>query len=114
LRMQLAPGVEPPAPPPGAPPAWMARRPAGIDAFTRAIERYALPSGSLEALAAPVYYSYGRYSHPRWIAMRDRLARTLRRFTSDEYERAHHLNTSHQCEPDRVADALIRHWSQAA
>ena len=36
VGLQLAPGVEPPAPPPGPPPPWMASRPAGVVAVTAA------------------------------------------------------------------------------
>src|SRR5215510_8778256 len=39
VRLQLAPGVEPPASPEGPPPAWMVKRPAGIRAFIDAFDR---------------------------------------------------------------------------
>jgi pimeloyl-ACP methyl ester carboxylesterase len=113
LRQQLAPGVEPPSLPAGSPPEWMASRPAGIDAFVRALIRYRLPSESLRAFGGPVYYSHGSLSHPRWAAMRDRLASVFPDFTADLYEGVHHLETSHQREPARVASALRRLWSRA-
>jgi pimeloyl-ACP methyl ester carboxylesterase len=113
LRLQLAPGVEPPSPPAGSPPAWMANRPAGIDAFVDALLRYRLAPDRLRAFARPVYYSHGSLSHPHWVAMRDRLAGIFPDFTSDLYEGAHHLETSHAREPDRVASALRRLWSRA-
>jgi hypothetical protein len=113
LWQNLAPGVEPPSPPAGSPPAWMARRPAGIDAFIRALIRYQLPSEGLRVFGGPVYYSHGSLSHPRWMAMRDRLARIFPDFTAELYEGIHHLETSHHREPARVAAALRRLWSWA-
>ena len=35
-------------------------------------------------------------------------------FTSELYEGLHHLNTSHQAQPARVADALRKLWGRAA
>jgi pimeloyl-ACP methyl ester carboxylesterase len=113
LRHQLAPGVEPPRPPAGPPPDWMAKRPAGIDAFVDALMRYRLPQERLRAFVGPVYYSYGSLSNPSWMAMRDRLASMFPDFTADLYEGVHHLETSHQREPARVASALRRLWSRA-
>jgi pimeloyl-ACP methyl ester carboxylesterase len=113
LRQNLAPGVDPPSPPAGPPPAWMANRPAGIDAFLGALLRYRLSPERLRAFDRPVYYSHGSLSHPRWVAMRDRLAGIFPDFTPDLYEGVHHLETSHHREPARVAMALRRLWSRA-
>jgi pimeloyl-ACP methyl ester carboxylesterase len=113
LRLNLAPGVDPPSPLAGSPPAWMANRPAGIDAFLGALLRYRLPPDRLRAFGHPVYYSHGSLSHPRWMAMRDRLASIFPDFTPELFEGIHHLETSHQREPARVAAALRRLWSRA-
>jgi pimeloyl-ACP methyl ester carboxylesterase len=113
LRQQLAPGIEPPSPLAGSSPEWMASRPAGIDAFVAALLRQRLPPERLRAFGRPVYYSYGSLSHPRWAAMRDRLASIFPDFTPDLYEGVHHLNTSHQQDPARAASALRRLWSRA-
>ena len=113
LRLQLAPGVEPPPQSPGSAPAWMANRLAGIDAFVAALLRYRLPAERLRAFDRPVYYSHGGLSHPRWVAMRDRLAGIFPDLTPDLYGGIHHLETSHQREPARVASALRRLWSRA-
>lgn len=113
LRLQLAPGVEPPSRPAGSPPEWMANRPAGIDAFTGALLRYAHSAERLRAFDRPVYYSYGSLSHPRWLAMRDRLAGIFPDFSPELYEGFHHLETSHQWAPARVAASLRRLWSRA-
>ncbi len=113
LRSNLAPGVDPPAPPVGPPPPWMASRPGGIEAFIGALLRYRLAPERLRAFDRPVYYSHGSLSHPRWAAMRERLAGVFPDFTPELYEGIHHLQTSHQREPDRVASALRRLWSRA-
>jgi pimeloyl-ACP methyl ester carboxylesterase len=113
LRLQLAPGVEPPPRSTGSPPEWMAKRPAGIDAFGGALLRYRLSPGCLRTFDRPVYYSYGSLSHPRWAAMRDRLASVFPDFSSELYEGFHHLETSHQRAPARVAASLRQLWSRA-
>jgi pimeloyl-ACP methyl ester carboxylesterase len=113
LRMQLAPGVEPPAPPPGDPPPWMSLRPRGIEAFTAALDAHLLEWSALQEFGGPVYFSHGSRSNPRWLAMRERLRGTFARFTAEEYEGLHHLATSHQREPARVADALRHLWANA-
>jgi hypothetical protein len=42
--------------------------------------------------------------------MRDRLQAYFPAFTSQEFEGLHHLNTSHQAEPDRTAKILMNFW----
>jgi pimeloyl-ACP methyl ester carboxylesterase len=113
LRGQVAPGVDLPAPPAGSPPAWMASQRAGIDAFVGALPRHRLRAERLRAFRGPVYFSHGSLSHPRWVAMRDRLAGIFPDFAAEVYEGAHHLDTSHMREPARVAAALVRLWSRA-
>lgn len=113
LQRQLAPGVPLPPPPEGPPPPWMAKRPAGIQAFMKAISEYHLDTDRLRAFDRPVYYSYGSLSSPEWQAMRDRLSAVFLDFTAELYEGASHLDTSHQREPGRVAAALQRLWQRA-
>jgi pimeloyl-ACP methyl ester carboxylesterase len=114
LRMQLRPGVEPPPRPEGPSPAWMGARPAGIDAFTAAARRHSISNDAIRAFDGPVYYSYGSLSSLEWENRRDRLAALFPDFTAEPYEGLHHLNTSHQAEPERVADALRKVWARAA
>ena len=114
LRLNLAAGVEPPPPPTGPAPEWMASRPRGIDVFTGALMRYRLPPERLRAFDRPVYFSYGSLSHPHWVAMRERLAAVFPDFAAEIYEGLHHLETSHQREPGRVAAALWRLWDRAS
>jgi pimeloyl-ACP methyl ester carboxylesterase len=111
--MQLAPGVEPPAPPPGPPPDWMASRPAGTRAFVEALQRCDVLPKDYRGFDQPVYYSYGSLSNSYWSDMRDRLAACFPDFTSDRYEGLHHFQTSHNREPDRVANALKQLWSRS-
>ena len=49
LRLQLAAGVDPPPPPEGTPPAWMAKRPAGIRALLDAFDEGDLDAAVLRA-----------------------------------------------------------------
>jgi pimeloyl-ACP methyl ester carboxylesterase len=113
VQLQLAEGVAPPARPDGPPPPWMAKRPAGIRAFVRAIGEHTIDEARLRAFRAPVYFSFGSLSNPRWSRMSDRLAATFPDFTSELYEGLHHMNTSHQAEPARVATTLRKLWARA-
>lgn len=113
LQRQLAPGVEPPPLPSGPPPAWMAKRPAGINAFMSALLGYRFEPSRLRNFEGPVYTSYGSLSNAEWQAMRDRLAAIFPDFTAELYEGASHLSTSHQREPARVAAALCQLWQRA-
>ncbi|HUF53156.1 MAG TPA: alpha/beta hydrolase [Dehalococcoidia bacterium] len=113
VQMQLAPGVEPPPPPPGPPPEWMKKRPAGIDAFTEALQRHRIDVSALSEFSGPVYYSFGSLSNPSWKRMRDRLAELFPKFTAEEYKGLHHFNTSHAAEPARVAQALRQLWDRS-
>jgi pimeloyl-ACP methyl ester carboxylesterase len=110
MRAQVAIGVELTPPPAGDPPAWMASRPAGIDAFTAALNDYELKA-SRQRFAGPVYYSFGSDTNPVWREIGARLASVFPQFESEEYEGLHHLNTSHAAQPARVAAALRRVWS---
>ena len=112
-RSLVRPGVELPAMGPPADNPEMAKRPAGLGAFSRALGSFELDRDSLRAFAGPVYYSYGSLSNDRWEAMAHRLQREYSRCTVERYDGIHHLNTSHQAEPGRVAAALERLWSDA-
>jgi hypothetical protein len=45
--------------------------------------------------------------------MRSRLATMFSDFTAERFNGLHHLNTSHQAEPDRVAQLLRHLWTRA-
>jgi pimeloyl-ACP methyl ester carboxylesterase len=113
MRLQVAEDVILPTPPSGSPPPWMAKRPAGIRAFIDAIRRYRVEPAEYAAYASPVYFSRGSRTHPRWEAMQTRLAGLFPDFTGEVFEGLHHLNTSHQAEPDRVAATLTAFWERS-
>ena len=113
LKLQLAPAVGLPPPPAGPPPTWMATRPAGVQALATALRGHRVDPTRYRGYTGPVYFSYGSLSHPYWLGMRHRLAGLFPDFTAEQYDGLHHLNTSHQAEPRRVAAALRREWDRA-
>jgi pimeloyl-ACP methyl ester carboxylesterase len=115
VRIQLAPGVEPPAPPAGPPPAWMAKRPAGLRALIDAFERYEVDPAALQAFARPVYYALGALSNQDLFGeMADRLKGLFRDYTLEVYEGRHHFDPPHRAEPDRLASRLRGIWDRGA
>ncbi len=113
MRLQVADDVVLPATPAGNPPPWMAKRPAAIRAFVGALRAHQPDPAAYSDFASPVYFSRGSRSHPRWAAMQTRLAGLFPNFTGEVFEGLHHLNTSHQAEPDRVAATLRAFWQRA-
>jgi pimeloyl-ACP methyl ester carboxylesterase len=113
MRLQVADDVVLPAPPSGNPPPWMAKRPAGIRAFVGALRQYRVEPATYASFSAPIYFSRGSRTHARWEAMQTRLAGLFPDFTGEVFEGLHHLNTSHQAEPDRVAATLRQFWAKA-
>jgi hypothetical protein len=112
MRLQVADDVE--LPPLTNPlPAWMANGPAGIRAFIAAGRSHRVDVDAYRRFEAPVYFSMGGRTHARWMGMRDRLAGLFPDFTAEVYEGVHHLHTSHQAEPVRVAAALRQLWARA-
>ena len=93
VELQLAPGVEPPAPPPGPTPPWMAKRPAGIKALTGAFAAWELDLDALGAFPGPVYYALGARSNPDYFgAMAERLGGLFGDYTLDVFEERHHFD----------------------
>ncbi len=113
LRLQVAPGVALPPPPDGPPPPWMSQRPAGLRVFAEAIRRHHLEPAEYAEFDQPVLFTLGSLTHPRWRTMRDRLQRCFPNFAPEEFSGLHHLNTSHQAEPDRTAALLSDFWARA-
>jgi pimeloyl-ACP methyl ester carboxylesterase len=114
VRVQLRPGVAPPARPPDPPPPWMAKRPAGVAAMTNAFKSYDLDIERLRRFRAPVYYALGALSNPDHYSQQAiRLAGVFSDFTVEVYEQRHHFDPPHRAEPARVAQALTRLWSRA-
>jgi pimeloyl-ACP methyl ester carboxylesterase len=114
VRLQLAPGVEPPPRPEGPPPAWMAKRPAGIRAFLDAFDHGDLDLGALKAFDRPVYFALGGRSNPDlWGRMAERLATIFSDFTVETFPERHHFDPPHRVEPERLANSLLAHWERA-
>lgn len=113
MQLQVSPSVSLPPAPDSPPPPWMASRPAGIDAFVPALERHERLDDRYSMFRAPVLFTWGSLSHPRWDRMRSRLATMFSDFTAERFNGLHHLNTSHQAEPDRVAQLLRHLWTRA-
>jgi pimeloyl-ACP methyl ester carboxylesterase len=114
VQLQLAPGVEPPPPPEGPPPAWMAKRPAGIRALLDAFDKGDLDLEALRAFDRPVYFALGGRSNPDSFGlMAGRLAEIFPDFTLETFEERHHFDPPHRIEPERLAQSLLALWSRA-
>jgi pimeloyl-ACP methyl ester carboxylesterase len=114
VRLQLAPGVEPPPPPEGPPPAWMAKRPAGLRAFIHAFEHGDLDLEALRAFERPVYFALGGRSNPDYFSrMAERLATIFSDFTVETFPDRHHFDPPHRIEPERLSHSLLTLWARA-
>jgi pimeloyl-ACP methyl ester carboxylesterase len=113
MKLQVGPGVELPPQPEGAPPPWMAKRPAGVRAFVEALRAHHIVAEEYRAFEQPVYFTRGSLTHPRWSSMEQRLSNLFPSFSSEVFEGLHHLNTSHMAEPRRVAARLAALWERA-
>ena len=114
LRLQLAPGVEPPPPPGGRPPPWMAKRPAGLRAFIQAFDNADLDVEALRAFDRPVYFALGGRSNPDYYGqMAERLAAIFPNFTIETFPERHHFDPPHRIEPERLSNSLLALWQRA-
>ena len=114
VRVHLAPGVDLPPRPEGAPPPWMATRPAGLNAFTGAFKGFQLDIERLRAFDRPVLYTIGGRSNQ--LAVRppaERLGRIFADFTLEVFEERHHFDPPHRVEPQRYARSLRKLWDRA-
>ena len=113
VRLQLAPGVEPPPRPDGPEPPWMAKRPAGIRALIDAFDNEDLNVDALRAFAQPVYFALGGRSNPDYYArMAKRLAMIFPDFTVETFPARHHFDPPHRIEPERLAESLLPLWQR--
>ena len=114
IQAQLAPGVEPPPPPDGDPPAWMAKRPAGIKALMRAFAPGVPDRADLSRFTRPVYFALGGLSNQDdWGEMATRLRRVFADFELEVFEERHHFDPPHRAEPERLARSLTALWRRA-
>ena len=112
-RLQLAPGVDPPAPPEDPPPAWMHKRPAGIRAILDAFEEGDLDVGALRKFDRPAYFALGGRSNPDYFAsMAERLAAIFPDFTIETFPERHHFDPPHRVEPEHLANSLLAVWQR--
>jgi len=115
MGLQLARGVEPPAPPEGPPPPWMAKRPAGLRAFIAALDHADLDLDALRAFDRPVYFALGGRSNPNYYGlMAERLGTIFPDFTLETFPERHHFDPPHRIEPERLADSLLALWERAS
>ena len=113
VRSNLGPGVEPSPPPPGPPPG-MAKRPAGLNALTRAFRAGELDVDALRGLQAPVYFALGGLSNPdQYAKIAERLVGVSPDFTVEVFEGCHHFEPPHRVEPERLASSLRGLWARA-
>ena len=114
VRLQLAPGVEPPPPPEGSPPPWMAKRPAGVRAFIDAFDNADLDVEALRAFNGPVYFALGGRSNADYFGrMAERLVAIFPDFTIETFPERHHFDPPHRIEPGRLANSLLALWQRA-
>jgi len=113
-RLQLAPGVEPPPPPEGPVPPWMAKRPAGVRAFIHSFDNGDVDAEALRAFDRPVYFALGGRSNPDFFGrMAERLAAIFPDFTLETFAERHHFDPPHRVEPERLADSLLALWRRS-
>jgi pimeloyl-ACP methyl ester carboxylesterase len=114
MRLGLRPGVPLPEPPPGDPPPWMAKRPAGIVAINRAFKRGDIDREALRRFERPVYFALGALSNPaQYEEIAKRLSRVFRDFELEVFEERHHFDPPHRIEPERLANSLKALWRRA-
>jgi pimeloyl-ACP methyl ester carboxylesterase len=114
MRLGVKPDVELPSPPPGEPPLWMAKRPAGIDAFIRTFETYDLDQDALRRFHRPVYFALGGLSNPdQYGEIAERLSTVFPDFTLEVFADRHHFDPPHRIEPDRLVTSLKTLWSRS-
>ena len=114
MPLNVKPGVELPPPPSGEPPPWMAKRPAGIQAFMKTFRTYDLDRGALARFDRPVYYAIGALSNPdQFGEIATRLSGVFPDFQLEVFEERHHFDPPHRIEPERLADSLRSLWRRA-
>ena len=111
LQSQLAPGVEPPPHPRDQPPTGCDRdRPASRRSSAPCCVTTSRRNGSAPSPAPSTTATAVSAIRPGWPCAIG-WPRVFADFTAEEYVGLHHLKTSHQSDPDRVATALRRLWN---
>ncbi|MEA5453779.1 alpha/beta hydrolase [Sinomonas sp. JGH33] len=115
VRLGVRPGVTAGLPVRGGEePPWMVLRPAGIRAFIRTFETYALDRDALARFDRPVYFALGALSNPDdYGEIAERLSGVFPDFRLEVFAGRHHFDPPHRAEPERVATALRTLWADA-
>ena len=114
VRMQLRDGVEPPDPPAGSQPPWMAQRPAGMRAIVNAFLNYDLDRDALRRFNHPVYFALGALSNPdQFREEAERLARVFDDFWLEVFPHRHHFDPPHRAEARALAASLRSLWRRS-
>jgi pimeloyl-ACP methyl ester carboxylesterase len=113
-RWQMLPGIQPPSIPipPGPPPAWMSKRPAGLKAISRAFNSYLLDMDRLRMVNVPIYFALGSLSTRFYERAAHRLSELFPEFKVEEYEGRSHFDPPHRAEPERFSHALLDLWAR--
>lgn len=114
MRLGVTSNVTLQPPPPGDPPAWMAKRPAGIRALVHAFKRGEIDRDALRRFDRPVFFALGALSNPdQYREIADRLAGVFPDFDLEVFEDRHHFDPPHRVEPERLARSLRAVWERA-
>jgi pimeloyl-ACP methyl ester carboxylesterase len=115
-RWQMRPGLQPVSIPlpPGPPPAWMAKRPAGMVAINRAFNAYRLDQDRYRLMDRPVYFALGSLSTRYYERAAHKLAGLFPDFQAEEYEGRSHFDPPHRTEPERFARTLVALWARSS
>jgi pimeloyl-ACP methyl ester carboxylesterase len=112
-RRHLRPGVEPPPSPPGPPPDWMAKRPAGVRAMMLAFETDPTGRDGLRRCTFPVYLAYGLLTAELMVRRVQLLAGLLPDLWIEAYPGIHHFGPPQRTQPAKYAAALRQLWARA-
>ncbi len=112
MRAHMRPRIDPPKPPAGPPPPWMAKRPAGLQALGRAFNTNHLDQDRWKLFKGPVYYALGGLSTRFFEHEAQVLAGFFRNFQLEEYDGRSHFDPPFRAEPERFARALRALWQR--
>lgn len=91
MSLQLRPGVVMPAPPPGPPPSWMTKRPAGLNAMMLAFPDHPFDRDLLRRCTAPVFVGHGALTGEQEEIRAGVLGRLLPDVHIRRFEGVHHF-----------------------
>jgi len=98
--------------PPGPPPPWMAKRPAGLEAIARAFNTYKLDQQPFRMFNRPVYYALGSLTTRFYEHEAKTLSGLFPDMRVEEYEGRSHFDPPQRAEPKRLSRALMELWAR--